>query len=57
MNGSGKCGVYTQWSISQPERKMKLVICRNMDGTGDHHKPDAERQTSHLFSHVQNLDP
>jgi hypothetical protein len=30
-----------------------------MDGTGEHHvmqnKPDSERQTPNIFSHIQNL--
>jgi hypothetical protein len=32
-----------------------------MNGTGDHHvkcnKPKSERQISHVFAHMQNLDP
>jgi hypothetical protein len=33
-----KCGVYTQWNITQPQRRMNFVICRLMDGTGEHLK-------------------
>jgi hypothetical protein len=24
MNGLRKCGVYTQWNLTQPQRKMKF---------------------------------
>jgi hypothetical protein len=36
------------------------VICRKMNGTGDHcvkqNKPSSERQISQAFTHMQNLD-
>jgi hypothetical protein len=35
-NGSRKCGIYTQWNFTQPQRRMNFVICRKMDGTGEH---------------------
>jgi hypothetical protein len=35
-NGSRKCDIYTQWNFTQPQRRMNFVICRKMDGTGEH---------------------
>jgi hypothetical protein len=48
MNGQRKCSVCTQWSITQPRRRMKWCRCRKMNGTGDHdvkqNKPDWTKQ-------------
>jgi hypothetical protein len=42
------------------DKEGNHVICRKMDETGDHHvkqtKPDSERQTLCVFSHMWNLD-
>jgi hypothetical protein len=37
---------------------MNHVICKKISGTGDvkENEPDSERQISHAFSHMQNLD-
>jgi hypothetical protein len=36
------------------------IVCRKIDGTGDHHvkqnKPDTEGQILYVFSHMQDLD-
>jgi hypothetical protein len=39
-------------------KKNEIVICRKMDGTGDHHvnKPYLERQIIHVLSHMLSLD-
>jgi hypothetical protein len=40
-------------------KKQNNVICRKINGTGNHqvqqNKPDLERQTSHDLSHMLNL--
>jgi hypothetical protein len=36
MNALRTCGIYTQWNFTQPQRRMNFVICRKMDGTGEH---------------------
>jgi hypothetical protein len=28
MNGLRKCGIYTQWNFTQPQRRMNFVILR-----------------------------
>jgi hypothetical protein len=49
--------VYMHNEFYSSIKKNDTVICRKMDGTGDHHikqnKSDLERQTSHVFSHVR----
>jgi hypothetical protein len=39
------------------EQNQNQSVCRKINGTGDHHvkekKLDARRQTSHVFSHLQ----
>jgi hypothetical protein len=53
------------WSLHTMEyysakEEWNYIICREMDGTGDHHvkwnKPDWERQILHVLSHMWNLD-
>jgi hypothetical protein len=43
------------------KEEWNYVIWRKMEGTGDHNvkwnKPDSERQMSHAFSQMWNLDP
>jgi hypothetical protein len=34
MNGQRKCGVFAQWSIIQPQKRMKLCPLQE-NGTGD----------------------
>jgi hypothetical protein len=35
MNGSRKCGIYTQWNFTQPQRKGSF-ICEEPDGLSQH---------------------
>jgi hypothetical protein len=51
MNGLRKRGLYTQQSITQPQRGIKLCCLRQIDGTG------AERQRPHVFFHVWKIHP
>jgi hypothetical protein len=41
------------------KEEQNCVVCRKMDGYGDHHintyKPDSERQLSYFFSTMYNL--
>lgn len=43
--------VYTQWSVTQPEKEWNNAICNHVDGPGGYHtkgsKPDRERQMSY----------
>jgi hypothetical protein len=47
--------------VSSHKEEWNPVIFRKMDRTRDHHvkqnKSDSERQVSHVFSHMQSLDP
>jgi hypothetical protein len=42
--GKQKCGRVYNATLFEPYRRMKLILCRKTDGTGDHHikqtKPD-----------------
>jgi hypothetical protein len=42
------------------KEEWNYAICRKMNGTGDHqvkqNKSASERQISHIFSHIWNLD-
>jgi hypothetical protein len=51
---------YTMEYYSAIQKQWSYVVCKKMDGTGDHRverdKPSSERQTSHGFTHMWNLD-
>jgi hypothetical protein len=51
---------HTQGILFRHKEEKNYFIHRKVDGTGDHHinqnKPDTERQTLHVFSHMHNLD-
>jgi hypothetical protein len=52
---------YLKLSFQLKYFKTYYVTCRKMDGTGGGHhvkqnKPDPERQTSHVLSHMWKLD-
>jgi hypothetical protein len=36
-NGSRKCGFYTQWNFTQPQRGMKFCHSEVMDRSREHH--------------------
>jgi hypothetical protein len=42
------------------KEELNYVICRKMDGTGDHlvkqNKSDSEKQISHVFCYIWNPD-
>ena len=37
MNGLRRCGTYTQWNTTHPEKEQNNAICRNMDVTREYH--------------------
>jgi hypothetical protein len=37
MNELRKCGIYTKWNFTQPQRRMKFCHLQVIDGTGEHH--------------------
>jgi hypothetical protein len=47
------CGV-----LFSHKEEQNHVFCRKMDGNGDHKqsKQGSERQTSHVFAHIWNLE-
>ena len=59
MIGLGRCGIYTQWTTTQPLKKNNNAICSNMDGTRDSHpegsKSERERQTPYDITYIWNL--
>jgi hypothetical protein len=44
---------------SSVKKERSYIVCRKMDGNGDHHvewdKLVSQRQVSHVFSHMWNL--
>ena len=32
-----RCGTYTQWNTTQPQKRQNNAICSNMDATKDSH--------------------
>jgi hypothetical protein len=47
--------IYTMEYLFNHKEERNYVICRKMDGTGDHgrlNKPDSERQLSYFLSYV-----
>jgi hypothetical protein len=48
------------WMLLTHKEEWNYVICRKMGRNGNHYvkwnKPDSERQISHIFSHMWNLD-
>ena len=54
MNGLRRCGVYTQWNTTQPQKNN--AICSNMDGTKDcHTKSEKGRQILYDITYIWNL--
>jgi hypothetical protein len=51
---------HTQWSIIQPQRRIKLCYLQKKNETRNHHfkwnKPEWERQILHFLSYMWNLD-
>jgi hypothetical protein len=47
--------------IFSHHKKWNYVVCRQIDGTGEHHvkqsKPGSETQRSHVFSNMWKIDP
>lgn len=52
-------GPYTQWCIAEPQKRMKFVMCNNMNQCEAHcimrNKPGMERKISHDLIHIQSL--
>jgi hypothetical protein len=63
MNVYRKFGIYVythNGKLLIHKEEWNYVICRKMDGTGDHNvewdKPSSKTQRSHVFAHMWNLD-
>lgn len=45
MSGSGRCGVYTEWTTTQLYKNLKLDICDNINRTvGDYAKRISQKE-------------
>ena len=60
MNGLRRCGMYTQWNITQPSKSQTKAICNNMDGSRDSptkcKKPERKRQIAYDITYLWTLN-
>ena len=59
-NGYRRCAIYTQWSITQPQKEQSWVICRDVNGPRVSHtewgKVEREKQVSYINAYRWNLE-
>jgi hypothetical protein len=59
LNNENVVHIYNEVLFSH-KKEGNYVICRKLDRTGDDHvkkdKPSSERQITHVFTHMRNLD-